>query len=224
MEKEDGGLYHTWKNGKASINGFLEDYCFFIDALIELYQATFNESHLDKAKKLTEYALRNFYSEEIGTFYFTSKNDRQLIARKTEIHDSVIPSSNSVMANNLYNLGNLTDNLAYIDISKRMYGIVSADAVRYPSAYSNWGILGLKQTRPQYNIAISGKDALEKASELKKHFLPNTLLAVSSAKSGMPLLKGRFIEGKTNIYVCTGNACKLPVDNTDAALEMMQND
>jgi hypothetical protein len=224
MEKEDGSLYHTWKEGKASINGFLEDYSFYIDALIELYQVTFDENLLNKALELADYTFTNFFDNNSGLFFFTSKNDRQLIARKTEIHDSVIPSSNSAMANNLFALGSLTDNQEYIDISVSMYKAVLADAIRFPSSYSNWGILGLKYTRPNFNIAVSGKDAPKKVSELNKYFLPNILLSVSTDKSDLPLLKERFIKGETNIYVCTGSACKLPVKNTEAAIEIIKNE
>ena len=223
LEREDGGLHHAWKDGKASINGFLEDYCFYIDALIELYQVTFDENYLHKAILFTEYAIENFYSEENGLFYFTSKKDRELIARKTELHDTVIPSSNSAMANVLYKLGHLADKPGYIDISKLMYRTVRKDMLKYSSAYTNWGILGIRLSRNHYNVAITGKEFKALASGIRKQYLPNILLTASGKESDLPLLKGRMDSEKSRIFVCTGKSCKLPVENIRDALNMIKS-
>ncbi len=223
LEKKDGGLFHTWKDGKASINGFLEDYCFYIDALIELYQNTFDEDFLHKAIIVTEYAIENFYSEKNGLFFFTSKKDRQLIARKTELHDTVIPSSNSTMANVLYKLAQLADRSDYLDISKLMYRTVRKDMLKYSSAYTNWGILGIRLSRKHYNVAITGKEFKALASGIRKKYLPNILLTASEKESDLPLLKGRSDDKKSRIFVCTGKSCKLPVENVKDALDMIKS-
>lgn len=102
--RADGGLNHSYKNGISTINGFLEDYAFVIDACIALYQATFDEVWLHRAKQLADYTIKHFYdvADGSGMFYFTSDLDAALIARKMELQDNVIPASNSVMANNLF--------------------------------------------------------------------------------------------------------------------------
>jgi uncharacterized protein YyaL (SSP411 family) len=114
--RKDGGLNHSYKNGKSSINGFLEDYGFVIDAFIQLYQATFDEKWLKEARVLTEHAITHFYdgSGATGMFYFTSDADTELIARKAEVADNVHPSSNSMMAANLFLLGNYYDDKNYL--------------------------------------------------------------------------------------------------------------
>jgi len=221
LEKKEGGLYHTWKDGKASINGFLEDYCFYIDALIELYQVTFDENYLYKATRFTEYTIENFYDEKNGLFFFTSKKDRKLIARKTDLHDTVIPSSNSTMANVLYKLGHLADKPDYIDISELMYRTVRNDMVKYPSSYTNWGILGIRHSRNHYNVAITGKEFEAMASGLRKQYLPNILIAASGSESGLPLLEDRFEDAKTRIFVCSGKSCKLPVEKVEDAMAII---
>ena len=99
------GLWHSHKDGKSSIEGFLDDYAFCIAAFIRLYEATFEDKWLTKASQLFDYTIRNFKDEESGMFFFTSEKDQPLIARKMEIYDSVIPASCSEMAKNAFILG-----------------------------------------------------------------------------------------------------------------------
>jgi len=226
LTREDGGLFHTWKDSKPAINGFLEDYCHFIDALTELYQVTFDEVYLQKATLLLDYTIRNFSNEKGDLFHFTSVNDKQLIARKTEVHDNVIPSGNSTMAMVLYKMGHMTDNGTYLERSEQMLNTIKKDMIKYPSAYSNWGILGMKRVWPHYNIAISGNEFAEKAQEMNKIYSPNKLLVGSESESELPLLQGRYSESKTLIYVCSGKSCELPVKSVKEAIIIMsgQND
>ncbi|MCK5704895.1 MAG: thioredoxin domain-containing protein, partial [Cyclobacteriaceae bacterium] len=120
IKSGDYRLYRNYKNGKASINAFLDDYAFTIEAFISLYEATFDEKWLEDARQLTTYALAHFYDGESGMFFYTSDIDPELIARKMEISDNVIPSSNSQMAKNLFVLGQYFYNDDYIQKSKTM--------------------------------------------------------------------------------------------------------
>jgi len=104
--KEEASSIAT-KTERPKINGYLEDYCFVIEAQIALYQATFDESYLNNAVKLADYAIEHFYDDERGMFWFTSDSDPALIARKQDIEDNVIPASNSSMAKALFQLGTL---------------------------------------------------------------------------------------------------------------------
>jgi uncharacterized protein YyaL (SSP411 family) len=105
MLSDNGRLNRNYKEGKSSINAFLDDYAFTIQAFISLYQATFDEKWLSCAEKLLKYTLEHFFDPKSGMFYYTSDQDPGLIARKMEIPDNVIPASNSQMAVNLYLLG-----------------------------------------------------------------------------------------------------------------------
>ena len=105
MSAADGGLFHSYKNNKATINGFLEDYAFFIQALVRMYQATYDVTFLNKAKDLTAYTLQNFSDPAHDLLYFSSAKVAPLITRSKEVQDNVIPASNSQMAINLYYLG-----------------------------------------------------------------------------------------------------------------------
>ena len=95
-------ITRNYKNGKSSIPGLLDDYSFTISAFIDLYQATFDEKWLYKANELTDYTILHFFDTSSGMFYYTPDNHSDLIARKMEITDNVIPSSNSEMAMNLF--------------------------------------------------------------------------------------------------------------------------
>jgi uncharacterized protein YyaL (SSP411 family) len=120
MIEKDFRVWRNYKNGKANINGFLDDYAFVIDAYIALYQATFDGKWIALAKNLTDYAIKHFYDEKSGMFFYTSNLDPKLIARKMELHDNVIPGSNSAMARNLYYLGHVFYDEKYIEMASQM--------------------------------------------------------------------------------------------------------
>jgi uncharacterized protein YyaL (SSP411 family) len=222
-KRSDGGLLHTFKNGKATINGYLEDYSFLIESFISMYQSTFDERWLTEAKQLAEYSLQHFYDKETGMFFFTSDLDAKLIARKKEIQDNVIPSSNSSLAKSLFVLGIYLDDKKYSDIATQMLNNVKADMSSYGSAYSNWALLMLNFTSTFYEIVIAGKDAEQKRKELNQHYLSNKILAGSiDANSTLSLLEQRYVEGKTLIYVCENRTCKLPVESSEDAIKLLK--
>jgi uncharacterized protein YyaL (SSP411 family) len=220
--QENGNLNHSYKNGKSTINGYLEDYATVIDAYISLYEATFNETWLNAAKQLTDYAFDHFFDVDRSMFYFTSNHDADLIARKMEIEDNVIPASNSIMANNLFKLSHYYSNSYYLKVSEQMLRNVIENAQKYGSGYSNWLQLLSNFVGEFYEIAISGKDALHQLKEINEHYIPNKLIAGSTKKSNIPLLKDRFIETDTLVYVCVNSACQLPEKEVKKALEQLK--
>jgi hypothetical protein len=217
--RSDGGLWHSWKNGKSSINGFLEDYAFVIEAFLALYQSTFDEEWLHISIRLAEYAIAKFSDENTGLFYFTSVDDEALIARKTEISDNVIPASNSVMARNLFCLGHYTGNAGWISRARQMLLLVQQEIIGYGAGYSNWMILQTHFVFPFREIAIVGNAVDKTRAAFRDYYLPNQIFAGSAGSSELPLLKNRFVEGKTQIYVCENNTCQLPVETAEAAVK-----
>jgi uncharacterized protein len=219
---EDGGVFHNYKNGKASIIGYLEDYSFVIEALISVYQCTFSESWLVEARLLADYAIEHFYDSASGMFWFTSNKSPALISRKKEIADNVIPASNSSMAKCLFYLGKYYGENTYSEIAAQMLSTVKDAMAAYGSSYSNWSILMLHLTAPFHEVVIAGKDALRKRREFTAGYFPNSILAGTvSNDSTLPLLQQRFVEGKTMIYVCENNTCKLPVEDMNQAILSM---
>ena len=117
---QNGGLWHTWKNGKASIVGFLEDYALTIQAFISLWEISGDEAWLQKARSLTSYTLKNFLEEEQNLFLFNEKNSNDIISNHFQIEDNVVAASNSVMAINLLKLSRLFSDTEYERIALRM--------------------------------------------------------------------------------------------------------
>ena len=218
-QQHNGNLNRTWKEGKTSINAYLEDYAFTIEAYIELYQATFDEKWLDRARILLSKAIENFSNDENSMFYFTSKADSPLIARKLEIEDNVIPSGNSSMAKSLFLLGTLDGNEEWKKRSRQMLNNVQ-DQIDYAQNYSNWGILGLWHTYPFYEVAITGERCHELRKELDQNFLPNVIF-LGGTSGSIPLLEGKFFD-ETTIFVCQNKTCQLPVNTSDEALSQIK--
>ena len=222
--REDGGLNHSYKNGISSINGFLEDYAFVIDASIALYQATFDQEWLDRAKLLSDYTIEHFFDDDHGSgmFYFTSDIDPALIARKMEVQDNVIPASNSVMANNLFLLGNYFDDKEYLSIAQQMMHTMQPQVIKWGSSYSNWCMLLLNYTAPFYEVAIAGPNAGQFALAFGNYYLPGKMLIGSTLESDLPLLENKLVKGETMIYVCINKTCRVPVRQVAEAINQME--
>ena len=218
---ENNSLFRNHKNGKATIHGFLDDYAFLITALIEYYEVSFNEFYLQKAKALSEYVSIHFFDKESGMFLYTDDQYSNLIARKMEVTDNVIPSSNSEMAKNLFLLCLYFDNKNYEEKSVQLIKNVSDDLMKNLGYYSNWAQVMLLQVYPAIEIAIVGKDWKEKLSLLQKNYLPDTIYSGGENEGTLSLLENKLIEGKTMIYVCKNKSCRLPVENVPDALNQI---
>ena len=222
MKKSDGGLYHSHKDGKSKINGYLEDYATTIQAFLNLYENTLDEKWLNTSNDLIKYTYKNFFNAETNMFYFTSTLDDKLISRTVEFRDNVIPSSNSIMANNLFKLSHYFDNNIYLSSSQQMVNNIKDQIALYPSGFSNWMNLILNINKNFYEIAIVGNTAIEKIKELNENYLPNKIIIGSLESNPLPLLKNRFVEGETYIYVCVNKACKMPVKTVKEALKLIE--
>lgn len=205
----DGHLFHSYKNGKSTINGYLEDYAHTAALFISLYGVTFDETWLQHAKQLCDYSLEHFFNEQSGFFSFTSRLDDDLIAPHFETEDNVIPASNSMMANVLQYLSVYFENSYYESIVEKMLLHIVPD-IDYPSAFSNWLSLFVNHSYHGRELAICGADALDYAAKTNAQYLPQVLLAGSEKESELPFLKNRFSENQTLFYVCRNKTCDLP--------------
>jgi hypothetical protein len=222
IQKSDDRLDRNYKNGKSSINGFLDDYAFTIDAFTALYQATFDEKWLLEAQQLQQYAITHFYDAKTQMFFYTADTDPKLIARKMEIADNVIPSSNSQMAKNLFLLGQYFYNDDYISMSKKMLNNVKQDALKGGTYYANWDILMSWFVSDPYEVAIVGKDDIKKRIELDAYYLPNVFLSGGKNEGTLELLKDKFVSTQTTIYACQNKSCKRPETEVKNILMQIQ--
>lgn len=206
----DGKLYRTYKNKCAKIDGFLEDYAFTIEALINVYLISQNQEFLNKAYNLCELTLSLFQNKESDFLFYTNNLSTDLILRTSEISDNVIPSSNSQMAHNLFMLGNYFGNTEWINRSKKMLSNLLEEFKNYGAGYSHWGSLALCYSYPFKEISIVGKHVNENLIQLYKHGVTNAIFTVSETNSDLPFLKNRYVENQTLFYVCENNTCYSP--------------
>ena len=219
---KENNLFRNYKNGKASIHGFLDDYAFFISALISFYQVSFDESYLKKAKVLTEYVESHFFDKSSGMFLYTDDQYSDLIARKMEVTDNVIPSSNSEMAKNLFLLGLYFEEDHFEKQALQLVKNVFEDVKKNPGYYSNWALAANFAIFGTVETAIVGKNWKEKLVTLQSNFLPNNIYSGTENESSLPLLENKAEEGKTLIYVCKNKTCDLPLQSAEEALKQIR--
>lgn len=221
--QKDNRLNRNYKDGKAGINAFLDDYALMAEAFIALYQVTFEEKWLYKAKDLVDYATIHFFDKKSGMYNYTSDLDPPLIARKMETSDNVIPASNSVIAKNLYLLGLYFYDQDYLAKSKQMMHNMSSTIVgnEQPNFYSNWCALYGMMVNTPYEVAIVGKDYASLQKEWQAQYLPNAILLGGANEGTLDLLESKLQEGVTMIYVCQNKVCKFPVEEVNAAIQLL---
>jgi len=222
--RKSGQLFRNHKEGKSTINAFLDDYALTINAFLKLYQATFDKQWIEHSQTLAAYCLENFYNSKTRMFDYTSKLDDPLIANKAEYNDNVIPASNSAMARGLFTLGTLTYDTEQLDIAKQMLNNMMPQITKteYLSFYSNWMQLLLDLGNSPFEIAIVGEDAIDLRNQIAKAYLGNSIILGSTKDENLALLKDKLQDDRTMIYVCQNKVCKLPVEDAKAAIGLAQ--
>jgi uncharacterized protein len=216
-------IYRSYKDRCSATIGFLDDYAFLIQAYTSLYQVTFNEIYLRNAERWCEITISDFFDQAENYFHFNSNLAEQLIARKKEIFDNVIPSSNAVMARNLYKLGILLDKSAWQDLARAMVVRLSTLIESEPIYMCHWAVLATEISTPSVEVVIVGSNVEHLRKELQKQYLPFINFAGTTDKSDLPLFIGRqATDEKTKIYVCQNNTCQLPVDSVAQALAQLK--
>lgn len=218
----EGNLLHNHKNGKNTINGYLEDYCFVIEAFISLYETTLDGKWLQNSRQLTDYCFDHFYEPASGFFTFTSNIDTALITKHYELEDNVIVASNSAMANNLYKLGIYFENSYYEAVAQKMLNHILPN-IDYPSAFSNWLHAFLNFSDSNKELAVCGENALENIHLLQKEYLPDVVLAGTYKPSELPFLKARFEKGKDLFYLCQNKTCEQPLEDIISILNAIKS-
>ena len=222
VSTKENNLYRNYKNGKATIPAFLDDYAFVISALIDYYQVNFKEEYLQMANNFTQYVEQHFFDKSSGMFFYTDDQHSNLIARKMEVSDNVIPSSNSEMAKSLLLLGLYFENKNYEDQSAQLVKNVIDDIKKNTGYYSNWAQVMTLQLRSPYEVAIVGNNWQQRLSEFHQHYLPNTIYLGGNKEGSLSLLQSKLVEGKTTIYVCENKTCQRPVEEVSVAIKQIK--
>ncbi len=203
--QEDGQLYVSWRDGRKSTMGFLEDYAFVIFALLELYEATFDEYCLQTAVDLCRRTILEFYDEQ-GGFWLYGRGAEALVLRPKETHDGALPSGNSVMAHNLVRLGYLIGS-EFEEVCRKQLTFLCGQAWESPAYFSFFMLALSLYTNPPDFIKIVS-DGTENPEELACQ-LPYFSVSVYYSR---PTTEYPLLNGKTTYYVCRGKTC-LPPSN-----------
>ncbi|GJM33994.1 MAG: hypothetical protein DHS20C18_29950 [Saprospiraceae bacterium] len=216
-------FYHTYKEGHAQYDAFLDDYAFLIAAILDVYELDFDPARIKIAVQLTNHVLAQFFDEQSQLFYFTGQAQSDIILRRKDLYDSALPSGNSTMVYNLFRLGILTDQESYRQLAHSMLTGLKGAVEKYPTSFSRWAGAMLMEAFPPEELAVLGEQALPFAAQLNAHYLPNRVIMASmQASDEYPLLAGRYQENDTLIYICKNYACQLPVKTVEAALDTIR--
>lgn len=218
-------LYHTYKKGIAKYPAFLDDYATLIEAAISLQEITSDNKYLEQAKCLTEYVIENFSSTKNDFFYYTDKNQSDVIVRKKEIYDGAVPAGNSVMAYNLFYLSIIYDNHAWKQQSVTLLNNLSELITKYPTSFGNWATLLIDVYADINEIAICGNGFEKLRDELLEYFIPNKVIQCTNRpnENNYPLIAQKVISGQPMIYLCRNYTCKSPVGNTSSIVNEIVN-
>lgn len=232
MMSEDGRLNRNYKNGsprqstsakpgRSTINAFLDDYAYTIEAFITLYETTFDESWIYTAKKLADYAIQHFKENNLDFFFYTSKIDEPLIARKIDFSDNVTPASNSSMALALFKLSHFFYSESYEELAFNMLNSIKQFAVVNPTFHSYWLMAALNLAFRQFEVGIIGDNCESEKESIIKIFLPNITLFGGRGEGTLEILKDRYVHKKTLFYVCENRVCQLPVEDIPQAVKQI---
>ncbi len=219
FKNPEGGYFHTYKNGHAQYAAFLEDYAYLIEALLDVYQVTFDAKYLYKAQELTNFVLENFWDSTDNLFYFTAKNQTDILLRKKDLYDSAMPSGNSTMAKNLGRLAIIFDNATYKKTHFAMLATVVDSIKMYPSSFSKWASTIVSVVHPPFEIAVLGHNTMDKALEINALFIPNKILMASEKQDATLPLLDRDTEG--GIFLCQNYTCQLPVQTVKELVKLI---
>jgi uncharacterized protein YyaL (SSP411 family) len=225
MRDADDRLLRTYKDGRARLNAYLEDHAFLLEALLALYEATFEQRWFDAAERTAETMIARFADPERGGFYSTSEDHEQLIARRKDLGDHPIPSGNSSAALGLLRLAALTGEHSYEQRALGVLQLLYPAAIRHPDGFGH--LLQaldfhLEPTREVALVAPANGDPTRPLAELaavvRETYRPRVVAAGGAEGSERPpLMAGRAaVEGRPAAYVCENFSCRMPVTDPEA--------
>jgi len=228
--RRDGRLLRTYRGGTARLTGYLSDYAFMIDGLLNLYEATSDPRWLKESVSLSDVLIEHYFDETGGGFFFTADDAEELIARTKNPRDGAIPSGNSVAAEDFIRLARLLDRDDYREKSRSIFQAFGTSMMRNPSSFDRLLCALDAYHDKAVEIAIVGDPAAETTqallAEVFSRYLPNKILAVSDSAQPsdywIALLRGKSAQnGAATAYVCENYACKKPVTEAKPLAELL---
>jgi uncharacterized protein YyaL (SSP411 family) len=209
----EGRLLRTYKDGEGRLNAYLEDHAFLLEALLTLYESTFEPHWFEHAQALADTTIARFGDRERGGFYSTSADHEELIARRKEIGDHPIPSGNSAAAMGMLRLAALTGEREYERQAEAVFALFAKPATQHPESFAHLLRALDFHLSPTKEVALIGDDVAELAATVRSKLRPHLVLAGGPEGSEQPpLLRERStVVGRPGAYVCERFACQAPV-------------
>jgi uncharacterized protein YyaL (SSP411 family) len=226
----DGRLLRTFKDGVAKLNAYLEDYAFFAEGLLTLYETTGETRWLNSCIDITETMVEQFWDDEEGGFYFTGKDHEDLIVRTKDYFDNATPAGNSVAASVLLRLSVMLDKESYRNLGIAVLREVAHSARRYPSGFGYALSVAEFLLASKKEVALIAKDEeilKEFIGATWREFVPNKVVAAALEeeieKTPVRLLEHRVVtEGSTvTAYVCENYTCKIPATEMGTFMDQL---
>ena len=211
---QEGRLLATWKDGRAHLNAYLDDYAYMLSALIEMLQADFRQGDLEWAEDLADVLLEQFEDRARGAFFFTSHDHEKLIHRAKIGHDNATPSGNGVALHALQRLSCLTGEARYRSAAERGLQLYYPQMLEHPSGYATLAVALEEALAPPTAVILRGPDAAARQwqSEMRRQYLPNTLiLSIPLEIAGLPPILDKAPGDPVNAWVCSGVSCLPPI-------------
>lgn len=221
VRKENGQMALIHVAGK-SLPAFLDDYAAVIDGFLSLYEVTGDLHWLTDATHLADYVLTHFYDTEEQLFFYTDEASERLIARKKELFDNVIPSSNAQMAHVLWTLGEVMYRPDLKAVAEKMIEKIKPLLAKDPQWLSHWTDLSVRVAHGLPVVVVASEEPLQVAKPLFQHYLPHIFVMHTTGKEIHPLLDGKKQwDAKTTFYVCENQTCTAPTTEIDDILEQL---
>jgi len=221
MRTAEGGYYRSWKDEKAKIDGFLDDYAFLAQALLQLYYATAEVRFAAEAEAILIFVFKSFYDESQQSFAYTSSKSRKLAVITFENHDNVIPSSNAAMAQLLISLGLIFEKQDYLYLAGQMLHQQHAAIQQFPTAHSHW-LQALMRLEQQTMIVVKGTESLSSSLMLQQK-LSSSIPVLASLEKGIPVVDDKPAKDRTSFYLCDKLGCRPAIASVDELLHELKD-
>ncbi len=223
LRDADERLLRTYKDGRAHLNAYLEDHAFLLEALLTLYESTFEQRWFEEAEALAQTLIARFGDPERGGFYSTSDDHEALIARRKEVGDHPIPSGNSSAAMGLLRLAALTGERGYEQQAEGVLRLFGKTAANHPDAFAHLLLALDFHLASTKEVALVGDDLAPLAKVVRAELRPHLVLAGGpEGAESPPLLQARTaVDGNPTAYVCESFTCQAPVTDPTALAKLL---
>lgn len=224
-DKKNEAWFHTYKAGQGRHPAFLDDYAFLIRALIGLQEITGDPHYLAEASRVTQQVINDFGDAETGLFFYSHRDQTDVLLRTKEIYDGATPSGNAIMAWNLYYLSIVFDEPRWRERAVNMALPLGGLTGKYPTSFGMWISVLYDIFSDFYEIAVVGERYRDMVPGILSRYVPNKIIqSAAGDQPRFPLLANRYVKDKTFIYLCRHYSCLMPVEKVAELMQLIDRE